>query len=50
MAWRIMRIGGGVTALLLLSVLLYFWRNELRGRRGGSVTGAAGATSDAPGA
>lgn len=33
MAWRIMRIGGGLTALLLVSVLLWFWRNELRGRR-----------------
>jgi protein SCO1/2 len=44
MAWRIMRIGGGITALLLVGVLLYFWRNELRGRRGSTVAGAAGAS------
>jgi protein SCO1/2 len=49
MAWRIMRIGGGITALLLVSVLLYFWRNELRGRRGSPVAGATSAAGGAPG-
>jgi len=33
MAWRIMRIGGGLTALALLAVLGTFWRRELRARR-----------------
>jgi len=33
MAWRIMRIGGGLTALALLAVLAGFWRRELRVRR-----------------
>ncbi|MBX7190878.1 MAG: SCO family protein [Sandaracinaceae bacterium] len=40
MAWRIMRIGGGLTALILVSVLLMFWRNELRARRGSDTTSA----------
>jgi protein SCO1/2 len=33
MAWRIMRVGGGLTALVLLGVLAGFWRRELRARR-----------------
>ncbi len=33
MAWRIMRVGGGISALILAAVLLWFWRGELRGRR-----------------
>lgn len=32
-AWRIMRVGGGITALLLLSVLLAFWRRELKAKK-----------------
>ncbi len=38
MAWRIMRIGGGLTALALLIVLATFWRRELRARRSPSVS------------
>lgn len=45
MAWRIMRVGGGITALLLVSVLLYFWRKELRGRRAPRVAERADAGS-----
>lgn len=33
MAWRIMRLGGGLTALALLAALVTFWRRELRARR-----------------
>jgi protein SCO1/2 len=32
-AWRVMRIGGGLTAMVLLGALLTFWRRELRTRR-----------------
>ncbi|MDW8247179.1 MAG: SCO family protein [Sandaracinaceae bacterium] len=32
MAWRIMRIGGALAALLLFGGLVLFWRNEAKGR------------------
>ncbi len=31
-AWRVMRVGGGLTLLLVLGVLAGFWRRELRAR------------------
>jgi protein SCO1/2 len=39
-AWRIMRIGGGITAMALLGALLTFWRRELRARRAQLASGA----------
>jgi protein SCO1/2 len=33
MAWRVMQIGGGLTALLIGGMLAFFWRRELRKRR-----------------
>lgn len=45
MAWRIMRIGGGFCALLLIGTLLWFWRNELRPRGPTSVS-SSGTSSD----
>jgi protein SCO1/2 len=33
MAWRIMKIGGGLTALLIAGVLAFFWRREIGRRR-----------------
>lgn len=33
MAWRVMQIGGGLTALLIGAMLVFFWRRELRKRR-----------------
>jgi len=46
MAWRIMRIGGGFCALLLIGTLLWFWRNELR-PRAASIS-SSGPSSDRP--
>jgi protein SCO1/2 len=39
MAWRVMQIGGGLTALLLFLVLGYFWTRELRRGDGSPPTG-----------
>lgn len=33
MAWRIMRVGAGITALVLAGVLAWLWRREIRARR-----------------
>lgn len=33
MAWRVMQIGGALTAILLAGMLVFFWRRELRKRR-----------------
>lgn len=33
MAWRIMKVGGGLTALLIAGLLVFFWRREIRGHR-----------------
>ncbi|GAB4198012.1 MAG: SCO family protein [Sandaracinaceae bacterium] len=38
-AWRIMRVGGGITAMVLIGALLTFWRRELRARRAQLASG-----------
>ena len=40
-AWRVMQIGGGISALLLGLFLFFFWRRELRRKRA-RVAGADG--------
>lgn len=36
-AWRVMQIGGAITALLLFGFLLLMWRRDLRRRRAGAA-------------